>query len=149
MLIFLKKLSKRFAEHTGVLWSFGKPMKKQMSMRSLLIKAQDEFNKFIRTRDGGRGCISCGARVTEAGHYYAAGHYTALRFNELNTNGQCTRCNCFLHGNLIHYRNGLLKKYGQQKLDLLDSMGRHKVYKWGRFELQTIFEMYKKQNGKG
>jgi len=109
----------------------------------LLKKAQDVFNAWIRERDKDKGCISCGAPVTQAGHYYSQGHHSALRFNEINTNGQCVRCNCFLHGNLINYRGGLIKRYGEQKVILLET-GKNKVKKWSRLELIAIIQMYKK-----
>jgi hypothetical protein len=118
--------------------------KKQISLPNLLKKTQTVFNAFIRERDKDYGCISCGAGVTEAGHYFSAGHYSALRFNEINTNGQCTRCNCFLSGNLIHYRSGLIKKYGEQKLMLLESTAR-RSRKWQRFELEVIINAYKEK----
>lgn len=112
------------------------------SLPNLLKKAQKVFNAWIRERDKNMGCISCGAPVTEAGHYFSQGHHSALRFNEMNTNGQCTRCNCFLHGNLLKYRNGMVKKYGEEKLLLLESQAR-KPKKWSRFELEQIIEHYK------
>lgn len=117
--------------------------KKVIPIPKLLKKAQIVFNRWIRERDKDKGCISCGGEVTEAGHYYSQGHYSALRFSEVNTNGQDTRCNCFLHGNLIHYRQGLLKRIGQQKLDLLDSVAtRNPIKKWTRFELEEIIKRY-------
>ena len=112
-------------------------------MKPTLKNTQIVFNKFIRLRDQDKGCISCNATVTEAGHYYSQGHHSALRFNEVNTNGQCTRCNRWLHGNLINYRAGILKRYGQDKLDLLDSVGtRNPVKKWSKTELQAILKIY-------
>jgi hypothetical protein len=113
-----------------------------MTLPKLLAKAQIAFNRHIRLRDQHRGCISCGATVTQAGHYYSQGHHSALRFNEVNTNGQCTRCNCFLHGHLIKYREGILKRYGQTKLDLLDSAARNRVKKWTKGELEAIIREY-------
>ena len=116
---------------------------KQISLPKLLAKTQIVFNRFIRERDRDKGCISCGASISEAGHYYSQGHHSALRFNEVNTNGQCTRCNRFLHGNLINYRHGLVKRYSQQQIDLLDSVGtRSPVKKWTRFELEEICKKY-------
>jgi hypothetical protein len=115
-----------------------------MTLPQLLKKAQTVFNKWIRNRDKDKGCISCGTQITEAGHYYSQGHHSALRFNEMNTNGQCTRCNRWLHGNLIKYREGLLKRYGQQKLDLLDSAARNRVKKWDRTTLEQIIKKYSK-----
>lgn len=118
--------------------------KKLISIPKLTKKAQAVFNKFIVNRDKNAGCISCGAPVTEAGHYFSAGHYSALRFSEMNTNGQCTRCNCFLSGNLIHYRQGLIQRYGEANVKLLEnSVGFRTVKKWSRFELENIIRMYK------
>jgi len=119
---------------------------KVIPLPKLLKKAQIVFNRFIRLRDQSKGCISCGAEVTEAGHYYSQGHHSALRFSEINTNGQCPRCNRWLHGNLINYRNGLLSRYGKQNLDLLDSVGtRPKAKKWERHELEFIINHYQCQ----
>ena len=116
---------------------------KQISLPKLLAKTQKVFNAWIRNRDKDKGCISCGSQITEAGHYYSQGHHSALRFNEVNTNGQCTRCNRFLHGNLINYRHGLVKRYSQQQIDLLDSVGtRSPVKKWTRWELEQICKKY-------
>jgi hypothetical protein len=120
--------------------------KKVIPLPKLLKKAQIVFNKFIRLRDKDKGCISCGATVTEAGHYYSQGHHSALRFNEINTNGQCTRCNCFLHGNLIKYREGILKRWGKDKLLLLEiAVIRQAVKKWTRWELEQIIKHYQCQ----
>ena len=117
---------------------------KTITLPKLLQKTQSVFNKWIRTRDKEKGCISCGAEVTEAGHYYSQGHHSALRYSEVNTNGQCTRCNRWLHGNLIHYRNGLISRYGQKELDLLDAVGtRNPVKKWRPDELDFLIQKYK------
>lgn len=112
------------------------------TLPKLLAKAQIAFNKWIRERDKDKSCISCGGPVQQAGHYYSQGHHSALRFNEINTAGQCIRCNCYLHGNLIHYREGIVKRWGQDKLDLLDSAARNRVKKWSRTELQAIIDFY-------
>lgn len=118
-------------------------VKKLVSIPALTKKAQETFNRWIRNRDKDKGCISCGREVTEAGHYFSAGHYSALRFNEINDNGQCTRCNCFLHGNLINYRKGLVKRYGEKKvIELENSIAIRTVRKWSRFELEQIIKMY-------
>ena len=118
-------------------------IRNNLTTRQLLKKAQIVFNKWIRQRDAGLPCICCGSyNTSEAGHYYSQGHNSSLRFNEINVNLCCTRCNCFLHGNLIAYRQGLLKRYGQQKLDLLDSAARNRVKKWSRTELEIIIKTY-------
>lgn len=117
--------------------------KKAVSIPTLLKKAIRVFNAWIRNRDRELPCISCGvAEVSEAGHYYPAGHYSCLKFNEINVNGQCTQCNCFKSGNLIHYRNGLLSRYSEQEINLLDAAARKPFKKWDRFELEYIIQKY-------
>jgi hypothetical protein len=118
-------------------------MKKLLPFPKLQKKAQDTFNKWIRTRDKDLGCISCGSGIDHAGHYFSAGHFTSLRFNEINVNGQCLRCNNYLHGNLIHYRQGLIQRFGEDKVLLLESASRNAVKKWTRLELEIICSEYK------
>lgn len=116
-----------------------------LPLPKLLKKAQDTFNAFIRLRDCDKGCISCCGPVQEAGHYFSQGHHSALRFNEVNTNGQCTRCNHFLSGNLINYRSGLVKRYGEPKVLHLEASARRPGKKWTRFELMAIKDHYQKE----
>lgn len=115
------------------------------TLPKLLKKAQTVFNQFIRERDKDLGCISCGAEIDHAGHYLSQGHHSALRFNEMNVNGQCLRCNNFLHGNLINYRKGLVKRYGADRVEILEHFSNHnKVKKWTRVELMAIIQTYSK-----
>jgi hypothetical protein len=107
----------------------------------LTAKAQRVFNAWIRRRDADNGCISCGKPIDHAGHYLSAGHHGALRFNEINVNGQCLRCNNFLHGNLINYRIGLIKKYGENKVLMLENC-RNITKRWSRIELLSIIKTY-------
>lgn len=107
----------------------------------LKAKAQQIFNRWIRNRDAQKGCISCGGSVDHAGHYRSAGHFGNLRFNEMNVNGQCLRCNNFLSGNLINYRQGLVKRYGEEKVLMLESI--RGVKKWSKIELELIIKTYK------
>ena len=117
---------------------------KNQSIPELLEKAQKVFNAWIRNRDKDKGCISCGGPVENAGHYFSAGHYSALRLNEMNVNGQCIRCNKHLHGNLINYRKGLIDRYGAEKVELLEaSVQLRKVTKWDRYTLELIIKTYK------
>lgn len=123
-------------------------MPKAKTLPQLLKKAKEVFNAWIRERDQDKGCVSCGGEVHHAGHYFSQGHHSALRFNEMNTQGQCLRCNNFLHGNLINYRSGLIKRYGEQKVMLLENSGQSKVKKWSRVELEVIINMYGKKSSK-
>lgn len=120
------------------------PKKKLTPLPKLLEKAQRVFNAHVRERDKEFGCISCGAEVEQAGHYHSQGHHSALRYDPINTNGQCRRCNMFLSGNLIKYRQGLVRKYGEQiVLELEEKANTNRIKKWSREELEEIINQYK------
>ena len=60
--------------------------KKSVSLPKLKNKLQDIFNEFIRLRDAGQPCISCGEnKPLQAGHYFAVKGYDSLRFDEFVT----------------------------------------------------------------
>jgi hypothetical protein len=109
----------------------------------LLKKAETVFNKWIRERDKDKGCISCSGSVDHAGHYFPVGGHSALRFDELNVNGQCVGCNTYKHGNLIYYRQGLVDRYGIFEVEVWESeCMSNKVKKWSREELNEIIKKY-------
>ncbi len=83
------------------------------------------FNTYIRMRDRGLACISCGrdlGKKYDAGHYYSVGSYPNLRYHEHNVHGQCVYCNRDKHGNLIAYREGLITRIGLDRLNELDAI---------------------------
>lgn len=116
------------------------------SLPWLLTKATELFNAFIRCRDAGQKCISCGNySALQAGHFYSAGHYPALRYLEDNVHGQCEHCNYFVHGNLLEYRKNLIKKIGEERVKKLDDLAgyyKRKPFKWDRFDLINIILNY-------
>lgn len=118
--------------------------KKKQTYSSLLKKAQAAFNSFIRNRDQGKPCISCGSYNTaHASHFYAAGSYTGLRFNELNCHLSCVSCNTYHHGNIHEYRKRIVDRIGKENLDKLDqaaALSRYKKY--SRMELEWIITNY-------
>ena len=107
--------------------------------------AQNKFNAFIRKRDAKDLCICCQkAKIEHAGHFYSAGHYNHLRFNEDNVHGCCIRCNYYLSGNLGMYRLNLEKKIGLKRLEHLDFLAKStNSSKNNRFEYLEIIEKYK------
>ncbi|NQY30445.1 MAG: recombination protein NinG [Flavobacteriaceae bacterium] len=104
---------------------------------------QTIFNKFIRLRDKGLNCISCGkpAKKENAGHYRSRGGNPELAIEELNCHLQCEYCNTFLHGNLIDYRINLITKIGLEKVEWLE--GKHEPKKHTIEELKVLKEYYK------
>lgn len=114
-------------------------------------EAKKEFQKFIRLRDKNLPCISCfkmNCKDWAGGHYFSAGQYSGMMFEETNCHRQCnTFCNKFQSGNLIEYRKGLLARYGDQYVKELESLAEsNRNYKYTREELISIKEYYKNLN---
>lgn len=117
------------------------------TVQDLMKITQVTFNKWVRLRDKGLPCISClndKPKKVNAGHYYSSGGHKNLTFNEDNVHLQCEYCNTFLHGNLIMYRDNLLKRIGSERLQKLDDTA-HEIRKYGREELRELNEYYKQK----
>ena len=116
------------------------------TVQDLMKVAQQVFNKYIRLRDEGNLCISCGKipKKSNAGHFYSAGGHFSVRFDERNVHLQCEYCNSFLSGNLLPYRENLLAKLGFEKFESLSAEAM-KTRKFTREELKKIIETYKQK----
>jgi hypothetical protein len=114
-----------------------------MTLPKLTKKAQDVFNAYIRRRDEGQPCISCGEyKKLQAGHYVAVKKGSFLRFHEDNVNGECLHCNYYNPSHLVWYRMNLVKKIGVERVEWLEANCRN-VKKWSRAELEEIIQKYK------
>jgi hypothetical protein len=120
--------------------------KELMSLQDWLKLAQMTFNKWIRHRDKGMSCISCGnePKKANAGHYFSQGGHSNVRFNEDNVHLQCEHCNSYLSGNLLNYQIGIEKRIGGERLIALHEQA-HTTKKWTIQELNEIIETYKKK----
>lgn len=91
--------------------------------------AQVAFNAFIRARDAGKPCISCGNALPadlvggafDCGHYRSVGSAPHMRFVEDNAHGQCKHCNRHLAGNHVEYRKGLINRIGLRAVELIEA----------------------------
>lgn len=91
-------------------------------------EAQAAINKYVRIRDSGKPCISCGATpeqkmggTMDAGHYRSRGAASHLRFNLFNIAGQCVKCNRYNSGNVNDYRIGLIARIGLNRVEALEN----------------------------
>jgi hypothetical protein len=105
------------------------------------------FQKWIRERDKNEPCISCGtltANEWHASHFKKAETYSGVIFNEINVWRSCKKCNVFLNGNELNYRERLVKKIGlDQVIALEDLANETRTKKWTIEELQQIKNKYK------
>ncbi len=107
-------------------------------------RAQSSFNAWIRGRDSGLPCISCGrfhSGQNHAGHYRPAGSNPDLRFEPDNCHLQCAPCNAHLSGNLTNYRPALIAKIGLERVEWLE--GPHEPKRYRKEDYQAIEAEYK------
>ncbi|HHS9624647.1 TPA: recombination protein NinG [Raoultella ornithinolytica] len=95
-------------------------------------EAQSAFNRYIRIRDEGKPCVSCGAPLIgksnyltgsaiDASHYRSRGAASHLKFNVFNVHSACTRCNRQLSGNAVEYRIHLIDRIGLDRVERLET----------------------------
>lgn len=107
------------------------------------------FSEFIRIRDSDTNgiirCISCGKIVawkeSDCGHYINRKH-NSTRYDEKNCNAQCRSCNRFDEGNIQGYRKGLIAKYGEYAVKILE-MKKYNTCKMGQLEINVLGDEYK------
>lgn len=114
-------------------------MKKEITIQ----KVQAKCNEYIRLRDEGKPCISCGEfKQLQAGHFYAVGGYAGLRFDEININGECMRCNCFNGSHLIAYWDNLVERIGQAEFNALKQRAADYKKNGRKFSKSELLEIY-------
>ncbi|HDX8712826.1 TPA: recombination protein NinG [Klebsiella michiganensis] len=95
-------------------------------------EAQSAFNRYIRIRDDGKPCVSCGnpligksnyltGSAIDASHYRSRGAASHLKFNVFNVHSACTRCNRQLSGNAVEYRIRLIDRIGLERVERLEA----------------------------
>ncbi len=95
-------------------------------------EAQSAFNRYIRIRDEGKDCVSCGSPLMgksnyltgsaiDASHYRSRGAASHLKFNVFNVHSACTKCNRQLSGNAVEYRIRLIDRIGLERVERLES----------------------------
>lgn len=107
-------------------------------------RAQAAFNAYIRDRDKDEPCICCGVwhqGQWHAGHYRPTGAHPELRFIEDNCHKQASYCNSHKSGNLVSYRDGLIKKIGLARVEWLE--GPHEPKRYRKEDYQAIEAEYK------
>jgi len=104
-------------------------MKKQ-SCAALKKKLDNVFSLYVRHRDNGV-CYTCGVQrmpsEMQAGHYISRVHLV-LRWDETNVKCQCPKCNLFMQGNAVSYREHLVADYGDDAVKALEE-SRHEIVK--------------------
>jgi len=112
-------------------------------------EAKIVFQKWIRLTDEGKECISCGninPKGFDAGHFKKAEIYSGVIFDERNVHRQCSKCNRFLGGNELNYREGLIKRYGLDFVIELETYANETRNK--KYSKDELIEIKKRYNEK-
>lgn len=107
-------------------------------------KAQRQVNRYVRLKERGKPCISCGAPWQEnyqAGHYLSRGARPELRYHLDNLHIQCIPCNHHKSGNATMYRVNLVALIGAPRVEALE--GPHALPKWTRDDYKRIESEFK------
>lgn len=131
-------------------------LKEIRPLRDWIKLAQAAFNGYIRARDEGKPCISCGVTnpperyggAWDAGHYRTRGAAPELRFEELNCHRQCKSCNTGEKHNSgkaetvrAEYRRRLIERIGLEKVEWLE--GNHAAKHYTADELEEVARVYR------
>ena len=85
---------------------------------------QPLINKIARLIDYQQPCIATGSfeGKQNGGHYISVGSNATIRFNLHNIHVQSEHSNSFKSGDTIRYQDGIVKVYGQEYLDYMNSL---------------------------
>ena len=118
-------------------------LEEMKTLPQLRKECQQVFNKFIRLRDWGQPCISCGTPHTGAANSFDAGHYRSVgsspevRFDPRNVSGQCKKCNRYGFDS-ASYRAELVRRIGLDEVEALEADRTPKHYTKEQIRALTI-----------
>lgn len=122
---------------------------KDKSTSVLIQEAQKIFNEWVRLRDKGLPCISCGdPHPTDAGHLFKISTHPEMRFNPMNCHLQCRACNSLDDGNFEAHCDGIVARYGSQYLQevIQESIRlRQMRFKWSKSDLIEMKKYYQSE----
>lgn len=123
-----------------------KTHKKKIKLKSLILRLDIVFSKYIRLRDKGI-CITCGKQdeigKMDCGHYVSR-IYKPTRWHEKNCSCQCPHDNRFMEGCKDVFALKLQEKYGNNILQELNTL-KNQVFKLTPEWLEDKIEYYKEK----
>ena len=112
--------------------------KRKSSMRAAVARADREFGRYIRERDG--SCVLCGARPVQCGHIISRSQRTT-RWDDRNAFGQCAGCNLRHEYNPEIFINWFVNRFGWDVWERLSSKA-HTHRKMTEDEINAIADKY-------
>lgn len=128
---FLSKLSLRGKRKTANTKRAERREEKKAAktIGKLKSELQKEVNTIVRLMDADKGCVSCNhghntpfTRQAHAGHYHSVGSSNSIRYHLDNIHKQCSICNNYRSGALREYKQGLIKRYGEDYAEIVEGL---------------------------
>lgn len=125
--------------------------KERESLATLRNNIKNICHQYIRLRDKGKPCVSCGGEWTEdhqAGHWFKAELYSSIRYDERNIHNQCKKCNLFLNGNVERYTERVhlrIGNTGKAAVEKAAAKYKQDAFKWERSRLVAIRKYYQEK----
>lgn len=145
-----RKKAKQIRDAEKVERASDRAKKERLKTRSdWMREAQAAVNAYVRERDFGLPCISCGRHhqgEIHAGHYLSRGAHPELALDPRNLAAQCQPCNVHLSGNQINYRKGLIARNGIELVEWLE--GPHPALKLTEEQIKAIRDDYRARAAK-
>jgi hypothetical protein len=134
--IALDRIAKQKAKQQRQERAQDKVKREAMKTRSDYLKeAQAAWNAYVRARDFGKPCCSCGATpeqsfggTMDCSHYRSRGSAPHLAFHLHNAAAACVKCNRYLGGNVVALRAGLVERFGEERILAVEADQRPRNY---------------------
>jgi hypothetical protein len=123
---------------------------KKVTLPKLKKKALDLYSELVKLKEsqsGSLNCYTCGKLLklntadTQLGHFLSRGAYPGLTFHPNNSRVQCFRCNVWLHGATIEFRERLINEIGLVEVEKLEAQ-RHNPVKLGKSDYLEMIEKF-------
>jgi hypothetical protein len=111
--------------------------------------AQKLVNRYARLRDfkeNGLRCVTCSSTTgkRDGGHFLPTSGYSAIRYNTNQIHQQCVNCNQYNGGRPKEYRVFMIKKYGLEYVENLES-SRNKTRSYSVEYYQKLIRVVRKK----
>lgn len=122
---------------------------KRFSRQNLIKEADRVFSLYIRERDRGKPCVTCGNSWEEN---HQCGHFISRRFlntrwTERNAHGQCPKCNMWGAGEQYLHSQAVERMYGEWTAERLQKLA-NSTEKVTDDEILEIIRKYYQELGK-
>ena len=125
--------------------------REEIKLSNLLINVRYVCHNFIKLRDKGKPCVSCGEPwnpTHQAGHWKKAELYSSLRFDETNIHNQCKGCNLYTDGNVQKYGDKIILRITDEQKEAIEykaSQSKKESFKWDINELKEMRTYYNRK----